>query len=364
MIILGIETSCDETAVALVSDKTPDTLHTDQGNRPCVLAHRVFTQLEEHEAFGGVVPEVAARAHLQVLPPLLKQTLKDAKLTLADIDGVAVTCGPGLIGGVMVGVMMGKSIAAVHNKPFLAINHLAGHGLVPRLSDNLSFPYLLLLVSGGHSQIVVVKSALDFEVLGSTQDDAVGECFDKCAKMMGLPYPGGANVEKAALTGDKKRFQLPRPLKGRTKDGMACRFSFSGLKSAVRREIEKLGDGFSPQDACDLSAGLQTAISDTLCDRLKNALKHCDERSQQLTALVVSGGVAANVFLRDNIKELAHEFKLPFVAPPLNLCTDNGVMIAWAGIEKMKHGSVDALDFKPRPRWPLNELSVNEPSYI
>ncbi len=359
MIILGIETSCDETAVALVSDKTTDTARSGQGNRPCVLAHRVFTQLEEHEAFGGVVPEVAARAHLQVLTPLLKQTLKDAKLTLADIDGVAVTCGPGLIGGVMVGVMMGKSIAAVHNKPFLAINHLAGHALVPRLSDNLSFPYLLLLVSGGHTQIVVVKSVLDFEVLGSTQDDAVGECFDKCAKMMGLPYPGGANVEKAALTGNEKRFQLPRPLKGRTKDGMACQFSFSGLKSAVRREIEKLGDDFSPQDTCDLSACLQSAVSDTLCDRLKNALKHCEEGSQAVTALVVSGGVAANVFLRDNIRALAHEFELPFVAPPLNLCTDNGVMIAWVGVEKMQCGSVDGLDFKPRPRWPLNELSVN-----
>tara|TARA_R110002095_G_scaffold173670_1_gene151046 strand:- start:519 stop:1553 length:1035 start_codon:yes stop_codon:yes gene_type:complete len=344
MIILGIETSCDETAVALVSDDRR------------ILAHRVFTQLEEHEAFGGVVPEVAARAHLQLLDPLLRQTLKDADLSLIDIDGVAVTCGPGLIGGVMVGVMMGKSIAAVHNKPFLAINHLAGHALVPRLSHDLSFPYLLLLVSGGHCQIVIVKSALDFDVLGSTQDDAVGECFDKCAKMMGLPYPGGPNVEKAALTGDQKRFQLPRPLKGRIKDGMACQFSFSGLKSAVRREIEKVGDSFSPQDASDLSASLQLAISDTLRDRLKNALKQCKEGSQELTALVVSGGVAANEFLRDNLKELAQDFGLPFVAPPLNLCTDNGVMIAWAGVEKMQQGSVDQLDFKPRPRWPLNEL--------
>lgn len=360
MIILGIETSCDETAVALVSDKPVERAKNNQGETSRILAHRVFTQLEEHEAFGGVVPEVAARAHLQLLGPLLKQTLEHAHLTLSDIDGVAVTCGPGLIGGVMVGVMMGKSIAAVHNKPFLAINHLAGHGLVPRLSDNLSFPYLLLLVSGGHSQIVVVKSALDFELLGSTQDDAVGECFDKCAKMMGLPYPGGPNVEKAALKGNQKRFQLPRPLKGRTKDGMACQFSFSGLKSAVRREIEKLGEDFSPQDACDLSASLQLAVSDTLCDRLKNALKQCKEDSQKLTALVVSGGVAANVFLRNNIKDLAHEFDLPFVAPPLNLCTDNGVMIAWAGVEKMKHGSVDGLDFKPRPRWPLDELSAKK----
>lgn len=348
MIILGIETSCDETAVALVKDDRH------------ILAHRVFTQLEEHEAFGGVVPEVAARAHLQLLGPLLKQTLGDAKVTLDDVDGIAVTCGPGLIGGVMVGVMMGKSIAAVHNKPFLAVNHLAGHGLVPRLTHDLSFPYLLLLVSGGHCQIVVVKSALDFEVLGSTQDDAVGECFDKCAKMMGLPYPGGPNVEKAALAGDQKRFSLPRPLKGRTKEGMACQFSFSGLKSAVRREVEKLGEDFSPQDACDLSASLQLAIGDTLCDRLKNALKQCNDNGQPLTALVVSGGVAANEFLRDTLKRLADKFELPFVAPPLNLCTDNGVMIAWAGIEKMQHGSLgskgDGLDFKPRPRWPLNEL--------
>ena len=344
MIILGIETSCDETAVALVDDERN------------LLAHRVFTQLEEHEAFGGVVPEVAARAHLQLLEPLLKQTLNDAELSLRDIDGVAVTCGPGLIGGVMVGVMMAKSIAAVHDKPFLAINHLAGHALMPRLTHDLDFPYLLLLVSGGHCQIVIVKSPVDFEVLGSTQDDAVGECFDKCAKMMKLPYPGGPHVEKAALTGDAKRFPLPRPLKGRTKNGMACQFSFSGLKSAVRRQIEKMGESLSEKDIADLCASLQLAVADTLKDRLTNAINHCGNSQQNLTALVVSGGVAANQFLRDNLEGLAKDFELPFVAPPLNLCTDNGAMIAWAGVEKMLLNAVDELDFRPRPRWPLERL--------
>lgn len=345
MIILGIETSCDETAVALVSEDRR------------LLAHRVFTQQEEHEAFGGVVPEIAARAHLHLLAPLLQQTLKDANLTLADVDGIAVTCGPGLIGGVMVGVMMGKSIAAVHNKPFLAVNHLAGHGLMARFTNDLEFPYLLLLVSGGHCQIVVVKTPVDFEVLGSTQDDAVGECFDKCAKMMGLPYPGGPNVEKAAHTGDGKRFKLPRPLKGRTEKGMACQFSFSGLKSAVRREIEKLGESLTQQDQADLCASLQEAVAETLSDRLKNAVALYGEGNDvPLTALVVSGGVAANVFLRHTLEAFAKKVDLPFVAPPIALCTDNGAMIAWAGVEKMRIGSVDALDFKPRPRWPLDEL--------
>lgn len=351
MIILGIETSCDETAVALVDD------------RGTILSHHVFTQLEEHKAFGGVVPEVAARAHLTLLAPLIKQTMIDAGIAFQDLDGVAVTCGPGLIGGVMVGVMMAKSIAAVQGKPFLAVNHLAGHALVPRLSHDLKFPYLLLLVSGGHCQILVVKSALEFDLLGSTQDDAVGECFDKCAKMMGLPYPGGPEVEKAAISGNAKRFAFPRPLKGRRDEGMACQFSFSGLKSAVRREIEKLQgltkDTLSSQDIADLCASLQQAVAETLVDRLINAFLLCQEQKIPLTALVVSGGVAANQFLRDNLERLAMGHQLPFVAPPLSLCTDNGVMIAWAGIEKMRLGAVDELNFKPRPRWPLAELALD-----
>jgi N6-L-threonylcarbamoyladenine synthase len=344
MIILGIETSCDETAVALVrDDKT-------------ILSHHILSQLEEHQIYGGVVPEIAARSHLLHLGPLIQATLKEADIGFEDLDGIAATCGPGLIGGVMVGALMAKAIAAVHNKPFLAINHLAAHALTPRLTSDLAFSYLLLLVSGGHCQLVIVKSAVSFQVLGSTQDDAVGECFDKCAKLLGLPYPGGPAIEQEAKRGDAKRFSLPTPLKG--KRGVELSFSFSGLKSAVLREVEKLGS-LTPQDVADLSASLQVAVGETLKDRLKNALEACRLQGQPLTAVVCSGGVAANVFLRDNLTQVAQAFDLPFIAPPIELCTDNGAMVAWAGIEKRWLGLEDSLDFKPRPRWPLTELGAD-----
>lgn len=345
MVILGIETSCDETAVSLVrDDKT-------------VLAHHVLSQLEEHQAYGGVVPEIAARSHLQHLTPLIKKTLQDASLSFDKIDGIAATCGPGLIGGVMVGVMVAKAIAVVHHKPFLAINHLVGHALTPRLTYDLEFPYLLLLVSGGHCQLVIVQSPIMFEVLGSTQDDAVGECFDKCARMMGLSYPGGPEVERMALQGNPTRFSFPRPLKGRKEGDMAYTFSFSGLKSAVRRQIEKL-KVLTEQDKADLCAGLQQAIAESLKDRLYNALCHCGDRGQNLQAVVVAGGVAANQFLRDKLQTEAQEFDIPFLAPPIHLCTDNGEMIAWAGIEKLRLGLSDSLNFKPRPRWPIDKREL------
>lgn len=340
MIILGIETSCDETAVALVrDDKT-------------ILAHTLYSQLEDHQVFGGVVPEIAARRHLEHLQALIQQTFRKANLSPEKIDGVAATCGPGLIGGLIVGVMVAKSIAAVHHKPFLAINHLIGHALTPRLTANLEFPYLLLLLSGGHCQLVIVKSAFDFKVLGTTQDDAVGECLDKCAKMLGLAYPGGVAIEKAARQGNPYRFSLPRPLKGHREEGQDYNFSFSGLKSAVRREIEKLGEP-SEQDKKDLCASLQQAISDVLQNRLQNALLFAQKAMFPLTAVVVAGGVAANQFLRQNLEKTAALFSLPFIAPPVALCTDNGAMIAWAGIEKLRGSQVDTLEFKPRPRWPL-----------
>ncbi len=349
MIILGIETSCDETAVALVDDKKN------------ILSHQLFSQMEEHAVYGGVVPEVAARSHLKILAPLVEKTLKDADLSFNGLDGIAVTCGPGLIGGVMVGVMMAKSIAITHNKPFLAVNHLAGHALMPRMTENLAFPYLLLLVSGGHCQTVVVKSPVDYDVLGSTQDDAVGECFDKCAKMMGLPYPGGPHVEKQAQFGNPRAYDFPRPLWRRTDGGLGCQFSFSGLKSAVRRAIEKemektKKEALSPEVISNMCASLQAAIADTLKDRLKNAFDVCQEKKYEISALVVSGGVAANVFLRQILEVLAAYKNVPFYAPPLDLCTDNGVMIAWAGLEKYRLGLMDSYDFKPRPRWPLDTL--------
>lgn len=348
MKILGIETSCDETAVAIVND------------RKDILAHALISQIDDHEIFGGVVPEVAARAHLQLLKPLVEKCLKDANCTFKDLDGVAVTCGPGLIGGVMVGVMMAKSIAMVHNKPFLAVNHLAGHALMPRMTDDVAFPYLMLLVSGGHCQIVIVQSVTEYEILGTTQDDAVGECFDKCAKLLGLPYPGGPNIEKAAKHGDPKAYVFPRPLKGHKDPTLTCTFSFSGLKSSVRRTIEMArqthGETLPKSVVNDIAASLQVAITESLVDRMQNALKHCDERSLPLKGLVVSGGVAANVAIRTALESLAQKNKLPFHAPPLNLCTDNGVMIAWAGLEKMRVGNIDHLDFKPRPRWPLDTL--------
>jgi N6-L-threonylcarbamoyladenine synthase len=345
MIVLGIETSCDETAVAIVrSDKT-------------ILAHQVFTQLQEHQAYGGVVPEIAARAHLNYLAPMVQTALSEANLTLKDLSGIAATAGPGLIGGVMVGVMMAKSLAAVHDKPFLAINHLIGHALAPRLTETLEFPYLLLLVSGGHCQLVVVRSPLDFTVLGTTQDDAVGECFDKCAKMLELPYPGGPNIEKIAKQA-RTLYPLPIPLKGKKSPDLACQFSFSGLKSAVRRLIETQSS-LTDQFKADVAASLQQAVAETLKDRLYNALRRIQEPAEgpplALTAVVVSGGVAANQFLRAHLSQTASTFGLPLVAPPLALCTDNGAMIAWAGIEKLRLGLSDPLSFKPRPRWPLDE---------
>ncbi len=349
MKIIGIETSCDETAVAIVTEDKQ------------ILSHKLVSQMSDHEHFGGVVPEVAARAHLTLLKPLVQACLEEAKLSFEDLDGVAVTCGPGLIGGVMVGVMMAKSIAMVHNKPFLAVNHLAGHALVPRMTNDLEFPYLMLLVSGGHCQILIVRSPVDYEVLGTTQDDAVGECFDKCAKMLGLPYPGGPQVELAAKSGNPKAYQFPRPLKGRKEPELKCTFSFSGLKSSVRRcievELQTQTGPLAPQTQSDIAASLQTAIADSLVDRMRNALALCRDKEQDITSLVVSGGVAANQLIRTRLEELAEKNQLPFYAPPLNLCTDNGVMIAWAGIEAMRIGRVDDLGVKPRPRWPLSEMS-------
>jgi len=345
MRVLGIETSCDETAAAVV-DK----------NRT-ILSNLVLSQLDEHRAFGGVVPEIAARAHLDHLHTLIKAAMDEAGLSFAELDGVAATCGPGLIGGVMVGMMAGKAIAAAHDLPFIAINHLEAHALTPRLTDNVPFPYLLLLVSGGHTQILVAEDVGVYKRLGTTIDDAAGECFDKAAKMMGLPYPGGPNLERIAATcldrnAAALRFPLPRPMKGRDD----CDFSFSGLKTAVRNHIDALPPGeLNRDDMAMLAASFESAVCDIVTDRMARAIDLYLKRYQPATpSMVVSGGVAANLSLRAALENLAAHHGLTSVAPPLKLCSDNAAMIAWAGIEHLSRGRRDGLDFAARPRWPLD----------
>ncbi|MGH7003643.1 MAG: tRNA (adenosine(37)-N6)-threonylcarbamoyltransferase complex transferase subunit TsaD [Alphaproteobacteria bacterium] len=337
-IVLGIETSCDETAAAVVADDRT------------VLAERLLSQLSEHAPYGGVVPEIAARAHLSHLDRLIAETMAAAKLNFRDLSAVAATGGPGLIGGVMVGVMTAKAIAAVHGLPFLAVNHLEGHALSPRLTDDLAFPYLLLLVSGGHCQLLVAEGVGRYVRLGGTVDDAAGEAFDKVAKMLSLGYPGGPAVERAAALGSKGRFRLPRPMKGRE----GADFSFAGLKTAVRQAIAQLPGGrASAQDAADLCREFQTAVTEIVADRAANAIARFRREWPEGRALVVAGGVAANTALRAVLGSEARNAGLDFVAPPLRYCTDNAAMIAWAGIERLRLGERDGLDFAPRPRWPL-----------
>lgn len=327
-IVLGIESSCDETAAALVrSDRT-------------VLAQRIASQDDEHRPFGGVVPEIAARAHVDRLAPMIAAVLDDAGMTLDDVDAIAATAGPGLIGGVMVGLVTGKALAMASDKPLIAVNHLEGHALSPRLADaELAFPYLLLLVSGGHCQILAVESVGEYRRLATTIDDALGEAFDKTAKILGLGYPGGPAVERLAAEGDARKVPLPRPLLGSSEP----HFSFAGLKSAVLRAKEAGIHG----DA-DLAASFQQAAIDCVIDRLRRAIPLAGEMS----ALVVAGGVAANKAVRGALEALAAEHSLKFVAPPLSLCTDNAAMIGWAGIERL--GQSDPLDVAARPRWPLD----------
>ena len=327
-LVLGIESSCDETAAALV----------DSDRR--ILAQRIASQDDAHRPYGGVVPEIAARAHAERLTPLIAATLADAGITLAEVDAVAATAGPGLIGGVMVGLVTAKALAMASDKPLIAINHLEGHALSPRLADrSLGFPYLLLLVSGGHCQILLVSGVGQYQRLATTIDDALGEAFDKTAKILGLGYPGGPAVERLAREGDPRAVKLPRPLLGSAEP----HFSFAGLKSAVLRAHET---GLHSQS--DLAASFQQAALDCVLDRTRKALESIDKPS----ALVVAGGVAANQVIRTGLEALAAQYGLPFVAPPLALCTDNAAMIAWAGIERL--GQNDPLDFVARPRWPLD----------
>ena len=341
MKILGIETSCDETAAAIVGD--------DGEGLARIRSNLVFSQLAEHRPYGGIVPEVAARAHLERLDGLIAQALDEAGVGFADLDGVAATGGPGLIGGVIVGVMEAKAMAFARNLPFIAVNHLEGHALSARLAADVPFPFLLLLVSGGHCQLLAVEGVGRYCRLGTTFDDAAGEAFDKGAKLLGLGYPGGPAIERAAISGDASRIKLPLPLRGRE----GCDFSFSGLKTALRERVEKKGI-FDDTFRADAAASLQQAIGDHLLDRTGNALALFRALYPSGRTLVVAGGVAANKSLRARLGDLASREGFDFVAPPQSLCTDNGAMIAWAGLERLKLGLVDPLDFAPRPRWPLD----------
>ena len=329
-LILGLESSCDETAVALVrSDRT-------------VVAHRVASQDDEHRIYGGVVPEIAARAHVEALTPMVEAVLGEAGVGLADVDAIAATAGPGLIGGVMVGLVTGKALALASAKPLIAVNHLEGHALSPRLvAADLEFPYLLLLVSGGHCQLLKVEGVGRYRRLATTIDDAAGEAFDKVAKIMGLGFPGGPAVERTACDGDPKAFKLPRPLLGTGEP----HFSFAGLKTAVLRTAQA-----HPEAKADIAASFQQAVVDCLVDRTSIAL----DAAGAVTALVVAGGVAANGAIRAALTSLAESRGLPFIAPPNWLCTDNAAMIAWAGAERLALGLVDGLDAPARARWPLD----------
>lgn len=345
--VLGIETSCDETAAAVVSaDKQ-------------ILAHKVLSQIDEHSEYGGVVPEIAARQHISNLDHLVDAVLIESGLDWSTLDAVAATTGPGLVGGLMVGVMTAKAAARAAGKPFVAVNHLEGHALTARLTEEISFPYLLLLVSGGHCQLLAVYGVGKYERLGTTIDDAVGEAFDKTAKLLGLDYPGGPAVEREALKGDEDRFPFPKPLLNKP----GCDFSFSGLKTAVRRTAEacvaERGALYS-DDRADICASFQKTVSACLTNRVARAAAKFREKSGKGTfPLVVAGGVAANKYLRTSLQITAAAEGFSFHAPPLSLCTDNGAMIAWAGLERfVADPSIDDQSVSPRARWPLDESAT------
>ena len=340
MLVLGLETTCDETAAAVVS------LGAD--GRGVILSNEVFSQIALHSAYGGVVPEIAARAHVEVIDRLTARALSTAGVGFPDLAGIAAAAGPGLIGGVLVGLTTAKTLALVTQKPLIAVNHLEGHALTPRLTDGIAFPYLLFLASGGHTQLVAVRGVGEYLRLGTTVDDAMGEAFDKVAKLLGLPYPGGPQVEREAMGGDPDRFSLPRPMLGRPKPD----FSLSGLKTALRLEAERVAP-LNGMDVADLCASFQAAVVDMVVDRTRVGLKLFREEVGHPTALVAAGGVAANGAIRRALARLAGEAGLKLVAPPLELCGDNGAMIAWAGLERLRLGLTDDLTAPARARWPL-----------
>uniref|UniRef100_UPI004048506A tRNA (adenosine(37)-N6)-threonylcarbamoyltransferase complex transferase subunit TsaD n=1 Tax=Yoonia sp. TaxID=2212373 RepID=UPI004048506A len=346
--ILGIESSCDDTAAAVVRQGA---------GVPTVLSSVVFGQTDLHAAFGGVVPEIAARAHVEKLDVSVKQALTQANIDFSDLDGIAVTAGPGLIGGVVSGVMLAKGICAATGLPLIGVNHLAGHALTPRLTDQTPFPYLMLLVSGGHCQFLLVKDHDDFTRIGGTIDDAPGEAFDKTARILGLPQPGGPSVQNAALSGEAKRFKLPRPLLNQA----GCDMSFSGLKTAMVRARDAViaeNGGLTSQDQADLSAGFQTAVADILTEKSRRALGDYLALAPQTRSFAVAGGVAANTQVRLQLQTLCTELDTDFVAPPLALCTDNAAMIAYAGLARFQAGAQDDMTLSARPRWPLDQTAA------
>ena len=341
MRVLGIETTCDETAAAIVERKADGTAE--------ILSNEIMSQIRQHAAYGGVVPEIAARAHVDVLDRLILRAVEKAGMTIKQVDGIAAAAGPGLIGGVIVGLTAGKALALALHKPFVAVNHLEAHALTPRLTDNVPFPYLLLLVSGGHTQLVAVKGVGDYLRLGATLDDAVGEAFDKIAKMLGLPYPGGPLVERHAAEGDPERFAFPRPKHGRPRPD----FSLSGLKTAVRLAADDIKP-LTATDVNDLCASFQAAVVDTIIDRIRVATRLFREKVGPCEAVVAAGGVASNDAIRRAMARFCGEAGLRLVIPPPKLCTDNGAMIAWAGLERLALGLTDDMTFAARPRWPLD----------
>jgi N6-L-threonylcarbamoyladenine synthase len=349
MVILGIETTCDETAAALVQ-------RTDDGHGR-IMSNVVLSQVAEHAEFGGVVPEIAARAHVEALDHIIAKAMAEAHFSFNSLDGVAAAAGPGLIGGVIVGLTTAKAIALAHDKPLIAVNHLEGHALTARLTDATPFPYCLFLASGGHTQVLGVRGVGDYLKLGGTVDDAIGEAFDKTAKLLGLGYPGGPLVEKEAARGDPKRFALPRPMAGRND----ANFSLSGLKTALRIEATKIAP-LTDQDVADLCASFQQAVVDVVMDRLRAGLRLFRDRVGTPNALVCAGGFAANQALRKVLHRLAFEAGTMLVAPPPALCTDNGAMIAWAGAERLALGLTDTLDVAPRARWPLDQVTKVPPA--
>jgi len=341
ILVLGIETTCDETAAAVVEREADGTGR--------ILSNIVRSQIEEHAGFGGVVPEIAARAHVDLLDGIIDSAMKEAGTGFAQLSGVAAAAGPGLIGGVIVGLTTAKAIAMVHNTPLIAVNHLEAHALTPRLTCALAFPYCVFLASGGHTQIVAVIGVGKYVRLGTTVDDAMGEAFDKVAKMLGLPYPGGPEVERAAADGDPRRFAFPRPMLGRAD----ANFSLSGLKTAVRNEVSRLAPP-EPQDICDLCASFQAAVLESTADRLSVGLRLFHEQFGPPRALVAAGGVAANQAIRGALQDVAAKAQTTLIIPPPALCTDNGAMIAWAGAERLAIGLTDTMDAAPRARWLLD----------
>ncbi|MDR0753297.1 MAG: tRNA (adenosine(37)-N6)-threonylcarbamoyltransferase complex transferase subunit TsaD [Holosporaceae bacterium] len=331
--MLGIESSCDETAAAVVTEDRR------------ILSNVVYSQIAEHKPFGGVVPEIAARAHLEKIDIVVKKALDDANMKIAEISAVAGTCGPGLIGGLIVGATFAKAISMARCIPFIAVNHIEAHAISVRLTEDIDFPYLLLLASGGHCQLCIVHAIDRFEVIGKTIDDSIGESFDKVAKLLGFGYPGGPAIEKTSVAGDDKRFSLPRPLCCRG----SCDFSFAGLKTAIRVTAAKCT---TERDRIDLCACFQKTVIDILAYKVEQALKIC--RGKNLSGAVMAGGVAANKAIKTVLQNICNDYGLNFLTPPINLCTDNGAMIAWLGVEKFLANQYDDLRFSPLPRWPMS----------